>query len=335
MAAAKPDDALNALISSPILAIDVGADGGVKELPGLAHICDIHAFEPRKNSFDELTQGQDPEIVRRHSRYYGLTVHNCGLADKAGIHTLHITRIPQASSLLVPDADRVARWRGDGAFDIVDKVEIDCVTLGQFIETIGAAHIDFIKLDTQGTELNILLSAEDFLPKISVIYSEVEFTALYRDQFLFDDFIANLRPHGFQFIGFHELTTSDGGDHGKKIWAEATFANIRLPTRSEEAMKAGLILMELGYIPDGKWLLADAGFDDTTIERAAGAFAGATGKGPIHGLAWALIDKARRYNARRVANGAKPLAFSGIKSTLALFPFGKRLLALLTRVSPH
>lgn len=335
MTTATPTDALSALISSSILAIDVGADGGVKELRGLAHLCDIHAFEPRKDSFDELTLGQDPAIKNLHDRYRRLTVHNCGLAAEAGTHTLHITRVPQASSLLVPDAERVARWRGDGAFDVVDKADIDCVTFGQFIETIGAKHVDFIKLDTQGTELNILLGAERFLPNISVIYSEVEFTALYRDQFLFDDFVAKLRPHGFQFVGFHELTTSNGEDQGKKIWAEATFVNTRLPHCSDEAMKAGLILMELGYIPDGKWLLADAGFDDTAIERAAGAFAETAGTGFVQGLAWTLIEKARRYNARRVANGAKPLNFGRIKSALALFPFGKQLLALLTRVSPH
>lgn len=62
--------------------------------------------------------------------------------------------------------------------------------------------IDFIKLDTQGTEQEILKSAADKLKdkRIGLIYSEVTFIEAYKNQNLFSDPEIYLRKHGYEFI---------------------------------------------------------------------------------------------------------------------------------------
>ena len=301
--------------------LDVGADGGVFELPGLAAHCDVHAFEPRADSSAELIAESTEKIKASHGGYRNLIVHPYGLASSTGAFPLHVTRIPQASSLREPNQAVVSRWRMDRGLDVVDKVEIDCLSLADFVSRNGLDRIDFIKLDTQGTELDILLGSPDELAKISVISSEVEFIELYKGQSLFDDIIRHLRPHGFRFVGFRELYTLDRTPKAKNVWAEAVFVNESADRPAEAAIAAGLILMELGFLQDGKWVLADSGCDPDAIAAAGN-------RGRLASLAWNYYVAARAFNQRRRAAGKKPVNLQPIKRILARVPFFQRLFTL-------
>ena len=48
-------------------------------------------------------------------------------------------------------------------------------------------YIDFLKLDTQGNELNIIKSIGSKISNVSVIKTEVEMIPMYKNQPLFHD----------------------------------------------------------------------------------------------------------------------------------------------------
>jgi len=62
---------------------------------------------------------------------------------------------------------------------------------------------EFLKLDTQGTEFEILQGAERTLAERTVaVFCEVEFFQVMEGQKLFSDVELFLREHGFAFYGF-------------------------------------------------------------------------------------------------------------------------------------
>ena len=77
------------LLELPIVTVDVGADGGVREWGELAAICEIHAFEPRSDSVAELQESQLDIVQPR------LKLHGTALARTTGRHRLYVTRTPK------------------------------------------------------------------------------------------------------------------------------------------------------------------------------------------------------------------------------------------------
>ena len=62
------------------------------------------------------------------------------------------------------------------------------------------ADCDFLKLDVQGGELEVLRGAGRLLGRTIVVHTEVEFSHVYKDQPLFTDIDTYLRAQGFELI---------------------------------------------------------------------------------------------------------------------------------------
>jgi len=142
---------------SPFVVIDVGAGGGnTIEFKQIASLCQVHAVEPRTGTDTSL-----PNV----GGFGDFISHNTALSDKSGPQTLYITAVPEASSLLRPNSINLKRsWIGnDKIFEVVEERIIDCETLDTFSKRTRIAKCDFLKLDTQGTELNILLSGANLV----------------------------------------------------------------------------------------------------------------------------------------------------------------------------
>ncbi len=240
------------LFESPLVVMDVGAAGGVNEVEGLASLCEMHAVEPRADSFRELV------VLNEQGPYAKSFSYSKGLAKVSGRQTLYVTRIPEASSIYRPNTSLVDRWRSDGAFDVVAEESIDCITLKEMLIETGIDHIDLIKIDTQGSELGVLLGAGDCLDRISIIKCEVEFVELYKGQPLFDDLVRELSGQGFRFVDFFDGASVGGApDKGKRIWGDAMFIKKNFD-QPDKLIKAAAILVEMGYYEEARWLLLDS-----------------------------------------------------------------------------
>jgi len=109
----------------------------------------------------------------------------------------HLTREPACSSLYEPDPALTSTHPALDCARLVGAEEIEAVTLDDWARKAGTGPIDYLKLDTQGSELEILGGAERVLADVRCLEIEVEFNPIYRGQPVFSDVDSHLRARGF------------------------------------------------------------------------------------------------------------------------------------------
>lgn len=88
-------------------------------------------------------------------------------------------------------------------FRVVKSIDIDIVTLDSILEKNGIQKPDFLSIDTEGSEYEILQGAQELLDKnILGVVVETAFKQLRKDQKLFGDINGLLTASGFEFIRF-------------------------------------------------------------------------------------------------------------------------------------
>jgi len=184
----------------PIVLIDIGARGGIsRKWEPLRGAIRAIGFEPDEDECRQLNETSGDDCL-----YLPVA-----LSNKKGKVNLNITRKLACCSIFEPNYALVKRFWGSEDYDVTSTAEIDCDTLDEVVKTTAVEDVDFIKIDTQGSELQILQGAEDTLDRLCVfgLEIEVEFSPLYKDQPLFADVDAFLRDKGFALF---DLRTPPG-----------------------------------------------------------------------------------------------------------------------------
>ena len=202
-------------------------------------ICTVTGFEANKLSCEDL------------SKLSGGTVHRylpyiIGNGEPGKFYT---TWHSGCCSLYPPNIPLLEQFTTfSHNFEILDVDEVSTVRLDD-IEELG--DIDFLKLDAQGGELDVLIGADRVLDDTLVIFTEVEFVEMYKGQPLFGDIDRHLRNKGFRFNGFNGFATRpyaptliknnpDVGLH-QPLWADAWY--IRDPSTYGEVSTEKLIML--------------------------------------------------------------------------------------------
>lgn len=111
----------------------------------------------------------------------------------------------KSSSLLEP-AKHLEIWPWI-EFELKERVPV--TTIDHFVEMINKMpheetpkidKIDFIHMDVQGAELNVLKGAKDMISKINLIFMEVSGVELYKNQPLKEDVKDFMEFHNFRLI---------------------------------------------------------------------------------------------------------------------------------------
>jgi FkbM family methyltransferase len=142
----------------------------------------------------------DPEEVERlrAAARPGFTYFPAAVAGQNGRRTLYVTGHPACSSLIAPNEELLRPYLAAPRMQLAKEVPIDVVALDEYLPGSGVSRIDFLDLDTQGSELEILQGAKKLLSAgTAVVKTEVEFVPFYRDQPLFGDVDRFLRAEGF------------------------------------------------------------------------------------------------------------------------------------------
>jgi FkbM family methyltransferase len=151
--------------------------------------------------------------------------------------TFYITRNPACASLLPPNQPFLSQFEELPESFVVDRcVRVNTISLDDCLVRERIPRVDFLELDTQGSELDILIGAERVLrDHIVGLRVEVEFAPMYVDQPLFADIDAHLRARGFQLFDLsHHHARRAGLDarvatRAQLLWGHAIY--LRDPQR--------------------------------------------------------------------------------------------------------
>jgi FkbM family methyltransferase len=181
--------------------IDVGAhEGGFASfLRGAGWEGPIVSFEPVSASFDRLRAraAQDPLW----------TVHKVALGRVDGTATIRVTGNSDFSSFLEPSSFAVSTWPEASALvaeEIVDVHRLDV----KFAEVVAPliAPRTFLKMDTQGFDLEVFAGASGCLDQVVGIMSELSFQPVYQGMPHFLEALATYEQAGFLVTGFFPIS---------------------------------------------------------------------------------------------------------------------------------
>ena len=236
-------DWLIALQTGPLRLVDVGASNhaGKEADPcasllrkGAAHIT---GFEPDDTARMELgTLHPDPNTHRFLPHFVGA----------GGSAVFHETNWFMTGSLLEPNREVLDHYpRMAELTQLVARHPVQTVRLDDAIEPGG---MDMLKIDVQGAEGAVFSGATERLSEALLVWSEVEFVPLYRDQPLFGDIDRQLRAAGLQFHSFAGFGTRSLASWPQQLgqprrqqmlWADAVFVPNpqRIATLDDSALR--------------------------------------------------------------------------------------------------
>ena len=214
---------------SPLVLVDVGASGGLKHTwKGTEKHLQVISFEPDERA---------PRVPSEREILYL----NSGLYRERTSVDFYQTRSQGTSSMLEPNREFLDRFPHAGRFDVLSTQSIAVDTLDTQIREHGVDDVDFIKIDTQGSELWILQGAAGVLDGTALgLEVEVEFAPMYREQPLFSDVDQFIRKFGFELFDLGTFFWKRGQDgrqrYGKRsgqiIFADALYlANLETISR--------------------------------------------------------------------------------------------------------
>jgi len=236
-------------------------------------------FEPDRREFDDLVSGSG--TTGHASTFFDVALH-----DRRGSLALHVARDRGLSSIFVPNRGFLDSFPDADRFEIAEIQQIEADTLDNQLLARNLRDVDFIKADTQGSELFVLQGAARTLAS-SVIGAEVEveFTPIYSDQPLFADVDRFLRGLGYLLFDLRPCYWKRaagrgvGGPQGQMIWADALYlksvpalraavTNLDPALRKGKLLKALSVCLLYGYYDYALEVTREAGDVLSADERA-------------------------------------------------------------------
>lgn len=142
----------------------------------------IYLIEPQKEQFNKL--------VKRFEKDKSIILYNTALGNEIGKSEMNISPTHKGSaSLLEPTLHKTI-------FPEVEFQNTESVNLDKY-ENLNLKNVNFLNIDVQGYELNVLKGAGKKLQAIDFIMIEVSLKALYRDSALLDDIDSYLNQYDF------------------------------------------------------------------------------------------------------------------------------------------
>lgn len=260
------------LFANPITYVDIGARGGFeREMLPLSFCADAVGFEPAPEEWARLqAEGPGPW----HSRK--ILPHAIGGTNAK--RRLHVPKDPVAASLLPANTNVSAPFGKVAFFTPVDTIEVDTLTLPDALGEAGIVQPDYLKIDAEGAEYEILTGADALLPGLSTLRVEVAFLTFRDGQPVAGELERHLRERGFQMfdlIGpaywrYHGNVIHPFSDHqhipySKGQLAHGDFLFFRSPDSLDladdggrkQAVKMAVLAMNFGYFDFAAGILGD------------------------------------------------------------------------------
>lgn len=184
-------------LQQPLVVADVGAAQGLDprwELFGPT--CAQIGFEPDKMECERLATHYAKEKSGGTRKF----MEPVALWREAATRPIRITRDPDASSFYMPNAEFFERLPDPTLQQVVAEVDVTAIPLDDYKMPLDAT-IDFIKLDVQAAELDVMVGAQRCMGDgVLAVIGEMLFTPHYLEQPWFGDFDSFMRGHGYQLF---------------------------------------------------------------------------------------------------------------------------------------
>jgi FkbM family methyltransferase len=268
----------------PIVLVDVGARGGLRSnwIPARRHLRLI-GFEPDKKEHALLAA--QSAAGENATRFFDVALHN-----RREPIRFNIARDRGLSSIFEPDRAFLDAFPDSARFDTIDVQQVDADRLDNLLQAGAVDDIDFVKADTQGSELFVLQGASRALTDSAVgVEVEVEFAPIYKGQPVFADVDAFMRGLGYQLFDLRPVYWKRaagrdlGGPRGQIIWGDALYlkglpallamvGGLDAAGRKSKLLKAISVALLYGYHDYALEIAGSAGYlfsaDDLKVVRA-------------------------------------------------------------------
>lgn len=264
--------------------MDVGARNGVTEVGQLARFVRAHGFEPNPTEFVKLQSGRtDAFLVHGVAPppYRELTYWPFALGNRRGRSGFTVTPVPGSAGILPPDLERMREivWKGrsylrtlaDDVFAGYETIEVELRTLDDFAQEHALDHVDYLKIDVEGSEYEVLEGTRALLPRTGVIRVETCFVPMRKGQKLFSHVDLLLREHGFDLlryeidpaqVGYKQRLTpvEDLHDsrvpdpHGQALCCDAIYVNREI-SDPDRSLAQAAVLLSRDYVDEALHVL--------------------------------------------------------------------------------
>lgn len=172
--------------------IDIGARGGVSEQwRPLAPLARVIGFEP-----------DAAECERLNAMGTGMEFHPCALHSSPGEHVFYLTESDYCHGFRPCDPKYFDRFPNAVNNRVRGELRVNADSLDNFAARAGLEHIDFVKIDTEGSELDILHGGRASLHSRGVLglLVEVWWDPRLKNQPSFAEMDSFIRAQGFTFF---------------------------------------------------------------------------------------------------------------------------------------
>jgi len=172
----------------------------------------IFCFEPFSKSCDYLK--------KRFINDSNINIVETALGSKNETKSLYVSNFSNLNSLQKPN---------ERAWGFADKksVDVKTITLDQFCYENDIKHIDILKLDVQGSELDVLMGSKTILGKgnISLVYVEWQVVPLYDNHHKYYKIAEFLAGFEYEFFNLYNINEARSG---QIRWGDAIYTSKKL-----------------------------------------------------------------------------------------------------------
>lgn len=252
--------------------VDVGAKDSIEYIKDLGPLTSIVAFEPNKEEAEKVNKKYEK------MDFQSFILETKCLSDVEGKFEFNIMKHASMSSLLEVDIDNYKKNFGsyekyqtwEKNVEIESKVIVDSTTIDNYFKEINC--IDFLKIDTQGSELRILKGALNKMQnkRILIIKVEVSTIPIYKNQALFTEIDLFLRENNYvlvDFLTYREVYTPlfskilNNNIHYAPC-GDAIYILNTADLNESSKIKSALLLSWLGYFSLAKHIISETTLTD-------------------------------------------------------------------------
>ena len=152
-----------------LVALDVGAQGG---------FFNANIFSKNYNVFfDPIVVEPIPGEAKKLEEHNYKVIPNALWSTNCKKKLYILGKRPGSSSMYKPNKNAFNLYgfkkKDFHLFDVTEEIEVDCTTITESLKKFKIKNLDFLKIDTQGSELEILKGLGEYLPLVMKIEAQI------------------------------------------------------------------------------------------------------------------------------------------------------------------